>query len=141
MMINGLLFVTPLYAALLALWFVVLSVSVTVHRQRHGISFGDKGNEQMLRVIRSQGNFAEYVPLALLMMLFLEMSHFSIYLLHVLGIMLLASRLLHGYALSFTPGFMFGRVVGATLTWVVLVVEALLCLYQGWRGHWFWLTS
>ena len=136
-MINGLQFVTPLYAALLALWFVVLSVYVTVHRQRHGISFGDKGNEQLLRVIRSQGNFAEYVPLALLLMWFLEMSHISVYVLHALGIALLLGRLLHGYALSFTPGFLFGRVVGATLTWAVLVVAALLCFYQGWHDHWF----
>jgi len=140
-MINGLLFVTPLYAALLALWFVILSVYVTVHRQRKGISLGDKSDEQMLRVIRSQGNFAEYVPLALLLMLFLEMSHFSVYLLHALGIALLGGRLLHGYALSFTPSFMFGRVAGASITWGVLVIEALLCLYQGWRSHWFWLAS
>ena len=136
-MITGLLFVTPLYAALLALWFVLLSVYVTVHRQKKTIYFGDKGDEQMLRVIRGQANFAEYVPLALLLMLFLEMSHFSIYLLHALGITLLISRLLHGYALSFTPGFLFGRVVGATLTWAVLVVAALLCFYQGWHDHWF----
>ncbi len=140
-MINGLLFVTPLYAALLALWFVILSVYVTVHRQRHGISLGDKSNEQMLRIIRGQANFAEYVPLALLLMLFLEMSHFSVYLLHALGIALLAGRLLHGYALSFTPSFMAGRVAGALITWIVLVIEALLCLYQGWRGHWFWLAG
>ena len=136
-MINGLLFVTPLYAALLALWFVVLSVYVTIHRQRKSVSLGDKGDAQLLRVIRSQANFSEYVPLALLLMLFLEMSHFPVYVLHALGIALLAGRLLHGYALSFTPGFLFGRVVGATLTWAVLVVAALLCFYQGWHDHWF----
>ena len=140
-MINGLLFVTPLYAALLALWFVVLSVYVTIHRQRKSVSLGDKGDAQLLRVIRSQANFSEYVPLALLLMLFLEMSHFSVYVLHALGIALLAGRLLHGYALSFTSGFEFGRVVGAVLTWGVLVVAALLCLYQGWSSHWFWLAS
>jgi len=140
-MINGLLFVTPLYAALLALWFVILSVYVTVHRQRKGISLGDMSDEKMLRIVRGQANFAEYVPLALLLMLFLEMSHFSAYLLHALGIALLAGRLLHGYALSFTPGFLFGRVAGTLLTWSVLVIEALLCLNQGWRGHWFWLAG
>jgi hypothetical protein len=31
------------------------------------------------------------------------------------------------------------RVLGATLTMVVLLVEALLCLYQGLRGQWVWL--
>ncbi len=40
--------------------------------------------------------------------------------LHALGIALLAARLLHGYALSFTEKFPFGRIWGATLTFVVL---------------------
>ena len=39
-------------------------------------------------------------------------------------------RLLHGYALSFTEQFGFGRFWGTTLTYAVLGVEALMCLYQ-----------
>ena len=54
-------------------------------------------------------NFAEYVPLILLMMGLLELSHYPAYLLHGLGIVLVAGRLLHGYALSFTEKFFLGR--------------------------------
>jgi hypothetical protein len=36
---------------------------------------------------------------------------------------------LHGYALSFTQQFGFGRFWGTLLTYAVLTVEALLCLH------------
>ena len=131
------MFVTPLYAGLLALWFVLLSVRV-VNLRRRGIAFGDNGDVGVIRVIRAQANFAEYVPLALLLMGFLEVSRFSIYLVHALGITLLFARLLHGAALSFGAP-RFGRVAGAALTFIVLLIEGVLCIYQGLRGQWVWL--
>ena len=75
--------------------------------------------------------FAEYVPFILLMMGILELSHFSSYLLHALGIALLGARLLHGYALSFSEHFKFGRFWGTALTFTLLFVCGALCLYQG----------
>jgi len=132
------MFVTPLYAALLTLWFVLLSVRV-VNLRRRGLAFGDSGDIGITRIIRAQANFAEYVPLALLLMGFLEVSRHSIYLLHALGVILVVARLFHGLALSFGWQVGFGRVAGATLTFIVLVIEAILCLYQGVRGQWLWL--
>ena len=131
------MFVTPLYAGLLALWFLVLSWRV-VQRRRGGIYLGDGGDQAMLRVIRGHANFAEYVPLALLLMGMLELSRLSIYALHALGIVLLVARLLHGYALSFTDHSTFGRFWGAALTFTVLAIEAVLCVYQGILGQWIW---
>ncbi|HEV7822706.1 MAG TPA: MAPEG family protein [Burkholderiales bacterium] len=130
--------VTPLYAGLLALLLLVLSIRVIRRRGRDKISIGDGGNTSMSRVIRGHANFTEYVPLALLLMLMLEMSHFSIYVLHGLGIVLLIARLLHGYAFSFTSQFMFGRVAGASLTFLVIGIEAVLCIYQAIIGHMLW---
>ena len=134
------MFVTPLYAGLLALWFLVLSWRV-VQRRRGGIFLGDGGDQALQRVIRGHANFAEYVPLALLLMGMLEVSRFSVYVLHALGITLLVARLLHGYALSFTAQFTRGRFWGATLTFAVLAIEALLCLYQGIQGQWIWCCA
>lgn len=132
------MFVTPLYAGLLTLWFVVLSVRVVNLRWR-GMGFGDNGDLGVIRVIRGQANFAEYVPLALLLMGLLEIGHQSIYLLHALGVMLVVARLLHGLALSFGFQARPGRVAGAALTFIVLLIEAALCLYQGIEGQWLWL--
>ena len=132
------MFVTPLYAGLLTLWFVLLSVRV-MNLRRRGLAFGDSGDIGVTRIIRAQANFAEYVPLALLLMGFLEVSRHSIYLLHALGVLLVVARLFHGLALSFGWQVPFGRVAGATLTFTVLVIEAILCLYQAFRGQWLWL--
>ena len=130
--------VTPLYAGLLVLWFLVLSIRVTRRRGSGGIALGDGGDPGMLRVIRGHANFAEYVPLALLLMAILELSRFSIYVLHALGLTLLVARLLHGYALSFTQQFKFGRIAGASLTFLVLFVAALLCVYQAILAYRLW---
>jgi uncharacterized membrane protein YecN with MAPEG domain len=132
------MFVTPFYAGLLALWFLVLAVRVVQNRRRAKVSLGDGGDTGLARAIRGHANFTEYVPLALLMMAMLELTRTSIYVLHALGLMLLVGRLLHGYAFSFTPHFRFGRTAGTVLTVVVLLVEAVLCLYQGYRGHLVW---
>ena len=124
--------VTPLYAGLLALWFVALSVRVVDQRRRSRVSLGDGGKTPMQRAIRGHANFSEYVPLALLLLGVLELSGFPHYALHALGATLIVSRLLHGYALCFTAHFRFGRVAGAALTFLVLAVAGTLCLYQAW---------
>jgi uncharacterized membrane protein YecN with MAPEG domain len=116
---------------------VVLSVRV-VNLRRRGILFGDNGDVAVIRIVRAHANFAEYVPLALLLMGLLELAHFSIYILHALGLALLIARLIHGLALSFGWQMRFGRVAGSALTFIVLLIEAVLCLYQGFRGQWLW---
>ena len=125
--------ITAFYAGLLGLLYLVLSLRV-VQLRRRGISLGDGGDPRMTRVIRGHANFAEYVPLILVLMLILEMARTSLYVLHVLGIALLVGRVLHGYSLSFSMRFRFGRLWGATLTLAVLLVAAVLALLQGIRG-------
>jgi len=122
--------ITPLYAGILAILFFVLSLRVVALRG-HGASLGDGGNPILLRRIRGHGNFAEYVPFVLLMMAMLELSHYSIYLLHAFGVILVVARLLHAYALSFTETFKFGRFWGTALTFGLVLVCGALCLYQG----------
>ena len=138
---QGAMIVTPLYAALLALWYIVLSLRVIRYRGQHKVSLGDADKPDLRRAIRGHANFAEYVPLALLLLLILELSRFSLYVVHVIGITLVVARLLHGYALGFTSEWRFGRSWGAALTFIVLVVEAVLCLYQTYRGHLIWMTT
>jgi len=121
--------ITLLYAGLLSLWLLVLSVRVIAIRSQ-GISLGDGGNPVLLRRIRAHGNFSEYVPMILVMIGFLELSHLSSVLIHIMGATLLVARLLHGYALSFSESFKFGRFWGTALTFLLLAVCGLLCVYQ-----------
>jgi uncharacterized protein len=122
--------ITPLYAGLLAILFLALSIRVI--QKRTNVSLGDGGDPELLRRIRGHGNFAEYVPLMLLMMALLEYGGaLPAWLLHALGITLVVARVLHGIALSFTAKWKFGRFYGTLLSFIVLLVLALLCVWRG----------
>ena len=54
--------ITPLYAAIIALIFVVLSFRTLLLRRRLGIAIGTGENPILTRAIRVHSNFAEYVP-------------------------------------------------------------------------------
>ena len=121
--------VTPLYAGLLALWFLALSIRV-VQQRGHGVSLGHGNDEELLRRIRGHGNFSEYVPLIIVLMAMLELGGLGQGVLHAIGATLLVSRLLHGVSLSFTQGWKFGRFWGTSLSFLLLLVTGGLCIWQ-----------
>jgi uncharacterized membrane protein YecN with MAPEG domain len=119
--------VTALYAALLTVLFVVLSVRVIATRRGSGAALGDGGNRELLRRIRVQGNFAEYVPLALLLLGLGEGLHAPVWLLHLLGLTLLIGRALHAYGVSRTNEQFAFRVTGVAFTLTMLIGAAITC--------------
>lgn len=124
--------ITLLYGGLLALWFLVLSIRVILGRVGPGKpSLGDGGDTDMQRRIRGHANFAEYVPLILVLIGFLELGGLPAWCLHALGAALLIGRLLHGYAFAFTKSFVFGRSGGIALTFASLLVSGVACIYLG----------
>jgi uncharacterized membrane protein YecN with MAPEG domain len=117
--------VTPVFAGLLALLYVALGVRVIRARNTFRISIGDKGNAALQRCIRVHSNFAEYVPMALLLLLTLELAGAASWTLWILGAALLAGRLLHAYGVSQDPEPLPFRIAGMILTFSVLILTAL----------------
>ncbi|MEP3277739.1 MAG: MAPEG family protein [Stappiaceae bacterium] len=114
-----------LYAGINALIMWGLFVNALRNRSRSGVSFGDGGDEALVRAMRGQANAAENVPITLLLLLILALMGAQNWLLHTLGIALTAGRLMH--ALYFVwPGvpLMF-RIVGTVLTVTTIVVAAI----------------
>lgn len=120
--------VMPLYAALLGLLLLGLSLIVVRLRRRHGVPTGDGGHADLARAMRVQANFVEYVPLTLLLLFMLEMSRQPVWALHLLGAALLVGRLLHAWGYLATPKLTFGRALGIGLTWIVLGVASIWLL-------------
>jgi uncharacterized membrane protein YecN with MAPEG domain len=120
--------IVSVYAAVLALLFFGLSVRVLLLRRRLKIGIGDAGDETMLRAIRVHGNFAEYVPLTLLLALLVELSAAPALLVHALGSCLVAGRAVHAYGVSRAPEDFRFRVLGMALTFTALVGAALSLL-------------
>lgn len=118
--------ITALYAAIQAILLVVASINVTRNRIKQEVDLGDGGKDNMLRAIRAQGNFIEYVPVALILMFLLELNRESAALLHGLGITLVIGRLLHFY--SIVGKQMLARQIGMLSTFAVLLVGAGMLL-------------
>src|SRR5262245_51223005 len=89
--------IVPIYAAAIALMFVILAVRVTRLRRVKRIAIGSSGDARLERAIRVHANFSEYVPLTLLLLAFVEMQGNSAWLIHFLALALVAGRLVHAY--------------------------------------------
>jgi len=122
-------FVVPAYAAILALVYIYLALHVSRLRGSTGIGLGG-GNVRLDRAIRAHGNFGEYVPLALVLLGFAEMQRNSVYLLHLLCVLLVLGRLVHAVGISRPKGDTVPRTIGMTLTFLVLAITAVILLYD-----------
>lgn len=119
---------TPVYAAVLGLGFVGLSFLTLGLRRKNKIALGDGGNPQLLRAIRVHSNFAEYVPMALILIYLTESIGAPIYLIHFLGVSLLIGRLSHAWGVSHeNENFKF-RVFGMIATFNAIIVSSLYIL-------------
>ena len=125
--------IVPIYAAIFAVMLVVLSLRVAKTRGDVRVAIGDGGNRTLLRRIRVQGNFTEYVPMALLLFMFVELQGWPRWLVHGLCLVLLAARLLHAYGIAQEPEDIRLRATGMATTAVLLVAAAVLLLYSAIR--------
>ena len=120
--------ITPVYTALLAMLFVVLSVRTLRLRHRLQVAIGDGNQKVLARAARAHANFAEYVPIAILLIFFLEREIGSVIWIHVLCILLLVGRLSHAYGVSqVNENFKF-RVFGMALTFTAIISAGLRLL-------------
>jgi uncharacterized protein len=118
---------TLLFAGLCALMQCWLTALVIARRVQSGINLMDGGDAMLTRRIRAHANFAETVPMALLLMLLLELGGLAATWLWVFGLTLIAGRILHVCGLLL-GGMAWGRLSGMVLTLGVLSIQAVLCI-------------
>ena len=119
--------VTPIYAGLITLLFIVLSFKVFGARGTAKVSLGDDGgkHEQLTRTLRAHGNFTEYVPLVLILMALAELAQAPVLLVHAIGVVILVGRLMHAYGISQIPQVTKLRYYGTVFTMLALLSGAL----------------
>jgi uncharacterized membrane protein YecN with MAPEG domain len=120
--------VVPGYAAIFALIFVGLSFRVANTRRTMRIGLGTGGNVTLERRVRVQGNFAEYVPFALILLAFVEMQGSAKWLVHALCLTLLAARVAHAYGVVQEPETIPIRASAMVVTFSVFIVAAAILL-------------
>ena len=122
--------ITGLYAAIAALLVVIFGLRVSLRRRAIKVGIGNGGDSILAQRIRVHANAVEYLPLALLLLLILELNQTQPMLLHVFGILLLLGRLLHAWGLSMSPGITPGRGFGIVFTWGTIAAIAVLLIWQ-----------
>lgn len=128
------LVIVPIYAALLALLFVMLSLSVVRQRRSGRVAIGTAGDRELERRVRVHGNFAEYTPLALLLLAMAEFRGAPALLLHGLCLCLLLGRASHAWGVSHLDEDLRFRVAGMIATFLALIAASLTLLVQALVG-------
>lgn len=121
---------TACYAALLAILVVVLGLLVVRERVRQRVSLGDGGKTPLVAAIRVHGNAVENIPLALLLLLLLELNGAAPLALHAYGSTLLAGRLMHAWGLGQPRNVNRWRQLGMVLTWLAMLGMAASLLVR-----------
>jgi len=116
-------------AAILHIW---LSLRVSRLRRPLQIGVGDGGNEVLARRMRAHGNFAENVPIFLILLGLLELATGGNLWLWAAAIVFVLARIAHAFGMD-RPGANLLRVAGIGLSWAVLLalgVYAIIIAYQ-----------
>jgi uncharacterized membrane protein YecN with MAPEG domain len=127
--------ITGFYLGILALLYFVLGAQVSRLRRGNRVLFGDGDNRELRSAIRAHANFAEYVPVIVLLVAILEISGLPALRVHLLMGALLVARLLHPLGMYVGPRslqFQICRVGGILLTLLVLVAAAVMALLRFW---------
>lgn len=124
--------VSVLYAVLSALLLMKFSFDVVRLRLQYRVAYGDGGFSELQSAIRIHGNAVEYIPIAIVLMLFMEMNGAETWMVHICGIVLLAGRLMHYY--GFHHRLFRWRRSGMSATWCALLLMVLANLwYMPWE--------
>ncbi|GJE54244.1 MAPEG family protein [Methylobacterium thuringiense] len=121
---------TAFFAGLFGLLYVGLSSWVVGGRVSNDVLFGG-GGDSLQRRIRAHGNFSEFVPLALLLVAFLEAGGTKHWIVQALLVVLLIGRILHPFGLfapKNSPQQFACRGGGILTTLIVLLISSILLL-------------
>lgn len=121
---------TLIYAGILGLLLIVLSIRVSLRRRDTLVSLGDGNDAELQRRCRIHGNFTEFAPIALILIWMLDFAQFSVWLIHLLGILLVLARLLHVWSLSIGTGMerFPARAAGILGTYIVIGTASIMAL-------------
>ncbi|MDO6427872.1 MULTISPECIES: MAPEG family protein [Thalassotalea] len=117
--------ITGFYLALLALLYIGFAIRIIKLRYKYKTGIGDGGHDELAQAVRVHGNFAEYAPLAMLMLACAEINGSSQLLIHGVGAAFFIGRILHGIGITQTQGPSKGRQAGMLISFATLLVLAI----------------
>lgn len=125
--------VTAIYAALLAVFLVILMFPVIKLRNGLRVGLGDGGKSELQQAMRAHGNAVECIPIFLVLLAVFELNGGPALALHIFGAVFLLARLAHAAGLYATSGASKGRIAGMAATITVLLLLAIANVVQVFR--------
>jgi hypothetical protein len=117
-------------AAILHVW---LSLRVSRLRRPLKIGVGDGGNEVLARRMRAHGNFAENMPILLVLVGFIELATGGDLWLWGAAIAFIVARIAHAFGMD-RPGANPLRVAGIAVSWLVLLGLGLYAIFLAYQS-------
>lgn len=131
--------VTSVTAAILALFYVYLSIRIIHLRRQLHVSLGDGGHQDISLAIRAHGNFSEYVPISLILLACAELNQANRIILVLLALAVITGRAFHARAFLSTSHHFRYRKTGMVLTFNSIVLLSIynfvLVILQGLTGR------
>ena len=124
--IEMLLQIAPLYAAILAVIFLVYTMRVIKARSAAGLSILHGDDMDLALKVRIHANFAEFVPIALIVLMLAEMSGGNGLAVHIAGAMLVASRIFIPFGMDLNRFDHPLRIIGNLGTHISIVISVVL---------------
>jgi uncharacterized protein len=119
---------TSIYAAFSGLLLVYLALQTIKVRRANKIKLGDGGVFELQSAIRAHGNFAEYMPITIILLFLLEHNGAPVLVIHIIGLAFLYGRWLHAQGLLKDNLRYRVRGMGFTLTILLALSVANIVL-------------
>ena len=116
---------TAPYFTAFGLLYIIHAARVISLRRRHKVGLGHGDIPDLERASRIFGNFSEWVPIGLILLIGLEIVQAPIWYLHLTGGTLLLGRILHSLGLMKSRGHSPGRFAGMILTMTSILLGAV----------------
>ena len=113
--------ITLLYTSLITILAIFLAFKVGITRGKTNTLLGEGDSSELLQSIRSHGNLMETAPIALILLLLLEMQGVADWKLHLIGSSFFLFRILHAYGITISRESTPYRVIGALGSWVLML--------------------
>lgn len=117
-----------LWGGLLILLLITLSGLVVRQRRRLRIGYGDGETPELMGAVRAFGNASEYAPAGMAGLALMAMVSAAPWLIHLIGGAFLLGRIIHAVGLSRSVGATRARIVGMMLTYVPMLVLAVVLI-------------
>ena len=125
--------VTSFIALPMTMLVIGLAYRVAALRIRKKIGLGVGSNKALAKAIAAHGNAVENIPLALILFGLAELQGANTILVSVCGVIFVAGRFLNGLGVSRHTGNSFGRFYGIILSWIIIVLLALINIWLNLR--------